>query len=104
MLLARYGFAVRSLSGTFGQPLPIILMIVGALNCEELLIREESRSMLASCGPLEQDFHFLQPCLLILFVEIMGFCELVREEIELTFDYATKCASTDIELFCHLTH
>ena len=79
-------------------------MVVRDLDAEELLIREESRSMLASCGPLEQDFHFLQPCLLILFVEIMGFCELVREEIELTFDYATNCVFIDLEMFGHLTH
>lgn len=76
----------------------MILAVVVAFNCKNLLISEQHSLKTQICDQTFHDFAFLEPLLLHSIINEMGFVDLVTSESQLPFDYIPDAALADSEL------
>uniref|UniRef100_A0A1I7SNP7 Secreted protein n=1 Tax=Bursaphelenchus xylophilus TaxID=6326 RepID=A0A1I7SNP7_BURXY len=81
---------------TLNSPTPAILVVVGLLDVEILLIREQDLLSSLSCGATLEFSTFFEPYLLVVFREALGLLELVRLALWcITGHSSTSCCVDD---------
>lgn len=75
-------------AGSLSRPDPIVLMVVGLLDSEQLLICEEDALPSLTSGPTLELTTSLEPYALVVISKELNFLQLVRLEVEFVFGYS----------------
>ncbi|CAD5231405.1 unnamed protein product [Bursaphelenchus xylophilus] len=89
---------------TLNSPTPAILVVVGLLDVEIFLIREQDLLSSLSCGATVELSTFFEPYLLVVFREALSFLELVRLTLRYIDHHSSIRCSLDAGLPGNFLH